>query len=136
MIGLIGTLRFVQCVQFCTVWTFWNWLVLKGPTGCTVCTVCTVLCSLKLIGNKGTNSIVSDLVNILKMIGLEGTLSVYSLYCVAYPTVLSVWIIYKTQTSRDSKTFLSATRGFPTLLFLNLLTCCNKICQFIPKLVN
>ena len=39
-----GTLRFVQCVQ---------------------------LYSLKLIGNKGTNSIVSDLVNILKMIGLE-----------------------------------------------------------------
>ena len=30
--------------------------------------------SLNLIGNKGTKSIVSDLVNILKMIGLEGTL--------------------------------------------------------------
>ena len=44
MIGLEGTLRFVQCVQFETD------------------------------GNKGTKSIVSDLVNILKMIGLEGTL--------------------------------------------------------------
>ena len=122
----------------CTVSKVLYILILIGPKGThrlysAVCTVLYSLYILKLIGHKGTyrlynvyslklivntgtNSIVSDLGNILKMIGLEGTLSVYSLYCVAYPTVLSVWFIYKTQTSRDSKTFPSATRGFPTLL--------------------
>ena len=49
----------VQCAQFCTVSTFWIWLVQKGPTGCTVCTVLYNLYILKLIGPKGTHRLCS-----------------------------------------------------------------------------
>ena len=76
LIGPEGTNRlysvysFVQYEHFQTDW------FQRDPQVAQFVQFCTVLCSLKLIGNKGTNSIVSDLVNILKMIGLEGTLSV------------------------------------------------------------
>ena len=58
-----------------------------------------------MIATKGTDRIVSDLVDILKMIG--PILQFYQ--CES---------LYKKQTSRDSKPFLSATWGFPTLLEL------------------
>ena len=44
--------------------------------------------SWKLIGIKGTNSIVSDLVNIFKMIGLKGTLRFVQ--CVQFCSVCSI----------------------------------------------
>ena len=75
-----------QCVQFCKVWTFWNWSDWSKRDQQVV--QCVQLYSLKLIGNKGTNSIVSDLVNILKMIGLEGTLRFVQ--CVQFCTVYSI----------------------------------------------
>ena len=83
------TLRFVQCVQFETD------------------------------GNTWTKSIVSDQVNFLKMIGLKGTLRF--VLCVQFCTVFSisyssVSVNHIHYTSHTYLTFLSATRGFPTLL--------------------
>ena len=91
VVQCVHFVQFVQFVQFCTVLNSLYILKLIGPKGTNRLYSEYSLDILKLIGpegtdrlysfvqfetngTKGTKSIVSDLVNILKMIGLEGTL--------------------------------------------------------------
>ena len=78
------------------------------------------------------------------MIGLKGTLRfvqcVYSfvqfLLCSTSYSSLSVLVIYKTQTSRDSKPFLSTTKGYPTLFCFVFLVIFGKFCFNLYYLGN